>query len=136
VKRDFLRQNKLYKKAVIAKIELENSKYNFDLALSELNQYKKQQSNKWQSELTKNSYKEKELHSTLLQYQEEQQNYVITASISGTIQNLTGIGIGSFISSGFSIAEISPDTDLIAECYISPSDIGLLKKLRMKLNFK
>ena len=63
-----------------------------------------------------------------MQYKNEQRNYIITAPISGTIQNIKGFEAGNFISSGAPIAEISPDTDLIAECYITPSDIGLLKK--------
>lgn len=124
---DYLRQKKLFEKEVIAKMELENNKYNFDLMSNELSHFQKQQFNNWQSELTKQSNKEKELQSRLLQFEEEQNNYVITAAISGTIQNLSGVSVGSFINPGSPIAEISPETDLIAECYISPSDIGLLK---------
>lgn len=39
-----------------------------------------------------------------------------------------GIEQGSFLQSGFQLAEISPKTTLIIECYISPKDIGLLRK--------
>ena len=124
--RDFKRQKKLYNKNVIAKVEYENSKYNLDLASSELNHYKKQQRNQWQTELTQQINKSNELQSTFLQYQEEQNNYTITASISGTIQNLIGLEVGNFVTASKPIAEISPDTDLIAECYIKPADIGLL----------
>jgi len=124
---DYLRQKKLFNKEVIAKIELENSRYNYDLILNEMSHFQKQQFNNWQSELTNYSNKGKELQSRSLQLVEEQNNYIITASTSGSIQNLSGVDIGSFVNSGSSIAEISPDTDLIAECYISPSDIGLLK---------
>ena len=127
-KKDFIRQQKLYKKEVIAKVEFENSKYNFELALNELNHFKKQQSNQWQAELTQQNNRSNELKSSILQFNDEQRNYIITASIKGTIQNLKGLESGNFISSGTVIAEISPDTDLIAECYINPSDIGLLKQ--------
>ena len=126
-RRDYNRQQKLYKKEVIAKVEYENSRYNLNLALNGLNQFKEQQRNQWQAELTSQNNKSKELNSTLSQYKNEQENHIITASISGTIQNLRGLESGNFVSTGTVIAEISPDTDLIAECYISPSDIGLLK---------
>jgi membrane fusion protein, peptide pheromone/bacteriocin exporter len=126
-KRDFIRQQKLFKKEVIAKVEYENSKYNLDLALNGLNHFKEQQRNQWQSELTQQNNKLKELRSNLSQYKNEQENYIIKASINGTIQNVKGLEIGNFITSGTSIAEISPDTDLIVECYVLPSDIGLLK---------
>jgi len=127
-KKDFIRQQKLYKKEVIARVALENSKYNFELALNKLNHFEKQQRNQWQSELTQQNNKSEELKSSISQFQNEQKNYIITASVSGTIQNIKGFEAGNFISSGTPIAEISPDTDLIAECYINPSDIGLLKK--------
>ena len=127
-KKDFIRQQKLYKKEVIAKVALENSKYNFELAANKLNHYEKQQRNQWQSLLTQQNNKSKELKSSITQYKNEQKNYIITAPISGTIQNIKGFETGNFVRSGTAIAEISPDTDLIAECYINPSDIGLLKK--------
>ncbi len=136
-KRDFNRQQKLYKKEVIAKVEYENSRYNLDLTLNSLNHFKEQQRNQWQAELTQQDNKSKELKSALSQYKNEQENHIITASISGTIQNIKGFEVGNFITSGTSIAEISPDTELIAECYISPSDIGLLKidsKVKYQIN--
>ena len=48
---------------------------------------------------------------------------------------MKGIEKGSFIPSGTQLAEISPKSDLIVECFISPSDIGLLKK-ENKVNFQ
>ncbi len=126
-KRDYYRQRKLYEKDVIAKVEYENSKYNLDLTLSDLNHAKEQQGTQWQSELTRQNNLSKELLSRLSQYKNEQENHIIRASINGTIQNVMGLESGNFISSGTTIAEISPDTKLIAECYVSPSDIGLLK---------
>tara|TARA_R110002073_G_scaffold220418_1_gene380525 strand:+ start:5418 stop:6566 length:1149 start_codon:yes stop_codon:yes gene_type:complete len=126
-KSDFERQDKLFKKNVTAKVEHENSKYHLDLSLNDLLYYKKEQRHQWQSELTQQNNKVKELKSTLLQYKEDQNNYFIKAPIKGTIQNLIGLEIGNFISAGSPIAEISPNTSLIAECYMNPSDIGLLR---------
>jgi len=134
-RRDFIRQKKLYRKGVIAKVEYENNKYNFDLASSVFKHFKKQQSNLWQSELTQQNRKLLELESSLLQNKEEQKNFIITATIGGTIQNIKGLETGNFITASTTIAEISPETDLIAECYISPSDIGLLK-VNSKVKFQ
>jgi len=127
-KKDFIRQQKLYRKEVIAKVEFENTKYNFELALNELNHFKKQKRNQWRLELTEKNNKSKELKSSISQIKNQQQNHIIIAPIKGTIQNMKGIEAGNFITSGTIIAEISPDTDLIVECYINPADIGLLKK--------
>lgn len=60
---------------------------------------------------------------------------MIKAPISGTLLNTKAIEKGNFIQSGIQLAEISPLSDLIAECYISPADIGLLKK-ESKVNFQ
>ena len=49
--------------------------------------------------------------------------------------NVIGIQEGSLISAGVPIAEISPDGNLIVECYISPSDIGLLN-IKNQVNFQ
>jgi HlyD family secretion protein len=125
--RDYLRQQKLFKKGVIAKVEFENNQYNLNLAKNELDYFKKQQRNQWQTELTQQKNSTNELKSSLLQSHEEQNNYVIIAPVNGTIQNLAGLNAESFITAGTVLAEISPDTDLIVECYVSPNDIGLLK---------
>jgi HlyD family secretion protein len=127
-KRDFVRQDKLFKKEVISMVEHENSKYNLDLAVNELNQFKKQQINQWQTELTQFKEQIKEVESNLIQLKKEGDNYIIKAPISGNIQNLIGLEKGSFLNGGAPIAEISPETNLIAECFVLPSDIGLLKE--------
>ncbi|WP_343331006.1 HlyD family efflux transporter periplasmic adaptor subunit [Polaribacter staleyi] len=46
--------------------------------------------------------------------------------MNGTLINIIGIQEGSFINAGIPLAEISPDSNLIAECYVSPIDIGLI----------
>jgi HlyD family secretion protein len=127
-KKDFTRQDKLYKKEVIAKVEHENSKYAYDLTINDLSNFKKQQKLRWQAELTQLENSIKEFDSNILQTTEENQNYIITAPITGTIQKLIGLEKGSFLSAGKPIAEISPKTDLIAECYVTPQDIGLINK--------
>jgi len=40
-----------------------------------------------------------------------------------------------FINQGMELGEISPDSNLIVECYISPNDIGLLDKNKL-VNFQ
>lgn len=52
---------------------------------------------------------------------------MLTAPISGTLINVIGVQQGSLISAGIPLAEISSDSNLIAECYVSPIDIGLIK---------
>ncbi len=126
LKIDFERNQKLYEKGVIAKVEFEDITLEHDLAKNQLYQYKKQQLNSWQARLTELEATLQELESETSITTSSNDNFVLTAPISGTLINVSGMDKGSFVSAGTTLAEITPDTDLIAECYVSPSDIGLL----------
>lgn len=135
IKEDYNRSQKLFDKGVIAKLELNNSKLAYDLSLNAIHQYKKQQNSSWQTELVNQQNQLKELENNQVQLQETNNLSVIKAPVSGTLLNVKGIEKGSFIENGIQLAEISPKSDLIVECYISPTDIGLLKK-QNKVNFQ
>lgn len=134
-KQDFERNTLLYEKEVIAKVEFENTKLEYDLALSKINQLKQQQRNTWQANLTEYKNSLLELESTNNQLQENISQFVVTAPITGILINAMGLEIGSFLSSGQTIVDISPDTNLLVECFVSPQDIGLLK-LNNQANFQ
>lgn len=134
-KEDFKRSQKLFDRGVIAKVELNNSKLEYDLSLNAIYQYKKQQYSSWQAELVNKQNQLKELENNRVQLEETNNLSVIKAPVSGTLLNVRGIEKGSFIQNGIQLAEISPKSDLIVECYINPIDIGLLKK-ENKVNFQ
>jgi len=60
----------------------------------------------------------------------EEQNKLFTlrAPVNGSVQSLAGIQAGSYVFANQKIAEISPNAQLIALCYIKPTDIGLIRK--------
>ncbi len=130
-KKNYLRNQKLYAKGVISKVEYEDSAFEHQLALSSLKQYQKQQKNNWQTKITDYNKFIDELKSSLSQSQQQKRELVITAPIDGVLKNVMGIESGSLISGGIKLAEISPETELIAECYISPTDIGLISENRL-----
>ena len=135
LKDDYKRNQQLFKKGVIAKVELNNNQLEYDLALNAIYQYKKQQVSNWQSQLVDYQNQLKELENNHTQLQESTNLSIVKAPVSGTLLNVKGIEKGSFIPSGTQLAEISPKSDLIVECFISPTDIGLLKK-ENKVNFQ
>jgi HlyD family secretion protein len=128
IKRDYNRNEKLFEKGVIARVALDTNKLEYDLALNAIHQYKKQQHSSWQGQLVKAENQLKQLENNHAQLEESSSLSVIKAPVSGTLLNIKGIEKGSFIQSGFQLAEISPKAALIVECYISPADIGLLTK--------
>lgn len=125
-KKDYLRNKSLFEKGVIAAVEFENYKFDYDLIINAIAQLKKQQQNTWQADLTGKIQELKELKNNYELQDEDREHYIITAPINGTLMNVIGIEEGSLINAGKLLAEISPDGDLIAECYVSPIDIGLI----------
>ncbi len=135
LKIDFDRNHKLLDKGVIAKAEFENIKLEYDLALNAFNQFKKQQFNTWESSLTALKNELEITQNKNSQYLQSKNEHIVTAPVTGSIVNPMGIERGSIVTSGALLAEISPDTRLLAECYVSPLDIGLIDKSK-PINFQ
>lgn len=135
LKRDFERNKKLFQKGVIAMVAYENSKFNYDLAIHDLDQLKQQQGNQWEASLDEYKKQLSELKSTQEQLQDSKNKLVIPAPVSGILLNVKGMDTGSFINAGEGFAEISPNTDLLVECYVNTMDIGLLR-LKDTANFQ
>jgi multidrug resistance efflux pump len=59
--------------------------------------------------------------------QNPRSNNAVVANISGTGYITEGLQVGSNIQGGQKIAEIIPDSGLLAVCYVSPKDIAYVK---------
>lgn len=115
IQRNFSRFDKLYKNKVIAPAEYDKYDYQRRAAESEISLLKEQQITQWQADYNKLSMQV----NTMLQ--------VVKAPVSGYVQQLKGLQRGSVVSPGEVLGEISPDSGMVAETYILPKDIGLLK---------
>lgn len=135
LKVDLERNSKLLSKGVIAQVEFDNTKLEFDLATNALHQYQKTAINTWQANLTEQENLLLDLENTIDQVLNNKKNYVITAPINGTLINTSSLNKGSFVNAGVLLGEITPDTELIVECYVSPKDIGLINENK-KVNFQ
>lgn len=127
-KNEFTRTKSAFIEGVASKQEYDRALFDYNIADTALKTIKEEQKSTWQ---TKNRQVEVEINNlkgNIDQITEEKKNYIITAPISGTIVNYTGIQQGSFINGGQKIADISPDNYLIVESMVSPSDIGFIKK--------
>jgi HlyD family secretion protein len=70
----------------------------------------------------------------LKQCSEDLTNRIIVAPIDGEIIQSSDIQAGSIVSPGQKIAEISPEGELIATCFVRPADIGLIhEKQKVKI---
>lgn len=122
------RYNTLYENAAITLSENEKFKFEYDKAVSDqsllVNRYKSQ------CELEASGYRRElsELLSREAEIDEQNKLFTLRAPVKGSVQNLVGIQAGSWVFANQKIAEISPDAQLIALCYVKPSDIGLIRK--------
>lgn len=125
---NFDRNKGLYDKSIIAKVEYEKYEYELILANVVLKSYISEQKSNWENQKRDLEERMKNLNGSIEKIRVEENNYVITAPISGTIENFSGLQTGSFLNAGQTVLNISAVDHLIVESMVSPSDIGLIYK--------
>lgn len=68
---------------------------------------------------------------------EERTLAIIRAPVTGTVQGLVGLAQGTYVLPGQLLGYISPDDRLLAEAYVLPRDIGLVRtgqRVRMQID--
>jgi multidrug resistance efflux pump len=129
------RNKQLHDKGVIAKAEFEKYSFDYTYAQQAISGLEKNQRSLWQNQKRELEEQLKNLKGTLQKINVESKNYVITAPLSGTIENFSGIQTGSFLNASQAIATISAVDQLIVESTVSPNDIGLIQK-KQKVKFQ
>ncbi len=81
---------------------------------------------RWQTALTSLRTDLQDLASQQAQVAEQRAAYTITAPASGTVELVASLSPGSPVQEGELLAVISPRSDLVAQVYVAPRDIGLL----------
>ncbi|HEX7869081.1 MAG TPA: HlyD family efflux transporter periplasmic adaptor subunit [Chryseobacterium sp.] len=134
---NFNRNKGLYDKSIIAKVEFEKYEYELRSANEALKSYISEQKVAWENQKRDLEERIKNLNGSIEKIKVEENNYVITAPISGTIENFSGLQIGSFLNATQSIVTISAIDHLIVESMVSPNDIGLIhsnQKVKFQLD--
>ncbi|MCL9805868.1 HlyD family secretion protein [Flavobacterium amniphilum] len=124
---EYNRQKQLYEKDVIATAEFDKYKHQLTTAKQALSILDKSQKAQWQNRCRELQEKSKNLSGTLNKIDTEAESYFVVAPVTGTIENFSGIQIGSFLNASQPVATISPIDNLIVECTVSPDDVGLIK---------
>lgn len=127
MERIYSRYLMLYNKRAVTLAEFEQHKFNFEQASSDQQIVNKKFKNQWQIEASQYQNELIELQGQKTQLDEQIKQYQLYATLSGFVQNLTGVQKGSYVYANQKIGEINPDSTLIAYCYVKPSDIGLIK---------
>src|SRR5450759_2221443 len=120
------RNELLYNQEIIPEIDYENSLFVLNSEKDNLNQVLLYQKSLWQSDLAMRRNEAVKLIADFEQCTEELTNRIVLVPTSGEIIQSSDIQTGSIVSPGQKIAEISPDGELVATCFVKPADIGLI----------
>ncbi|GIM52123.1 hypothetical protein CAPN004_11530 [Capnocytophaga cynodegmi] len=124
--KDLDRTNLLHNQGVIPQSEYDKVFHHHQGLQNQIANIKQQQQAQWQSQKIEIERQLRTLNSEIIRINQEQKNYTIVSPISGRLTNFSGVQEGNFIVQGQNIGEISPDISLIAECSVSPKDIGFI----------
>ena len=128
------RNELLYNQEIIPETDYENSLFVLSSEKDNLNQILLYQKSIWQSDLALRRNEGVKMLADLEQFTEELNNRMVLAPTDGEIIQSSDIQTGSIVSPGQKIAEISPDGELIATCFVKPADIGLIhEKQQVKI---
>ncbi|SMO62317.1 HlyD family secretion protein [Solitalea koreensis] len=126
-KRTYDRYKYLSDNKAITAAEFEKYEFELQNAQNAVQLLYETQNAQCQTELTNLRRQFQDLNAKQKMFNKEKELYVVKAPMNGTIQQLKGLQSGSFITSGDVIAQISPDTTVMAEVFLLSKDVGLLK---------
>jgi len=112
---------------VIAPKEMFDKQIEHEKLISNIKATREQQIAAWQQELLKYQLEKSQLENANQLLNEDNNFYSIKAPVGGVLQNFNKYYKGSLVQPGEALAIISPEAELIAECYINTRDVGLLK---------
>lgn len=125
---EYLLAEKLFNKGITPKHDFEKIAHQYQYEKNRYCSIQAQQFTLWQEKMKETIQSLSELASRIVQLKKEKEQYCLTAPITGTITGYTGIKAGNFVVPNQLIARISPEDDLLVECFVTPSDIGLIEQ--------
>lgn len=125
--RDLDMYKKLFADKVVAEKELRDKQYDYDRSVTLYRSAVQQQRSAWAEELSRYRLESNRLQADAEQLEKQKEWNLIKAPVSGTIQQFNGKYPGGYLQTGEMIGIISPDSNLVAECLVSPKDIAYLK---------
>jgi HlyD family secretion protein len=126
---------RLYDEKIISKREYDSKIYELTKLRAEYESIFQRQRSQWQADLSQFRNEARRANAEQQKITQQKQFYEIKAPVGGTVQQTIGKYEGSLVQAGETLLVISPDSNLLAECYVSPKDIGLLR-VGMPVNFQ
>jgi HlyD family secretion protein len=131
------REKKLFDKGITAAVEFEKYEADYENVQLTINTFMRGQRAQWQSDKISYENELSDIETKLAQIAIQDAETVVISTIDGVIQHIENIHNGSYVHIGQKLIEIAPDGDLLAECYVTSGDIGMLVKnlpVRMQID--
>ncbi len=125
---DFERTTKLYEEGVLPLTDFQEDSFKLQDARNELTTFRASTKARWESERRNYILAIHDLETRIESLKQQLNQYVLTAPFDGSVIGYSSVMAGHVLNENQHIAFISPQEKLIAECYISPSDIGFIRK--------
>jgi HlyD family secretion protein len=125
---DHERNELLYRQEIIPAVEYEKSLYDYTQEQKALDRILISQKSIWQADLMSRRTEAGSLSAEVKRLREELNNRIVTAPLAGEIIQSSDLQTGTMLLGNQKIAELSPGGELIAVCFVSPKDIGMLKR--------
>ena len=112
---------------VIAPKEMFDKQIEHEKLLANIRATQEQQIAIWQQQLATYQLEKSQYQNANQQLNEDSSFYSIKAPVNGVLQSFNKFYPGSLVQAGETLAIISPQAQLVAECYVNTRDVGLLK---------
>lgn len=127
-KRDFDRNKRLFDDRVIAQVEFEGYQFEVNRLEKELQIVKESQWSQWAAERQTLLVEKNELSGQLASIQAEASKNYILAPLAGVLTSSKGFYKGGYVLPNQELVSISPTDSIIVMAYLSPADIGFIRK--------
>lgn len=125
----------LMKSKVITTKEFFDIQVQYDKAAANYKAFEREQQSNWQQDLARYSLELSQFREELNQVNTDASYYLVKAPVGGTLQGINNRYTGGLVQPNETLCTISPGGNLLAECYVSAKDIGLLK-IKQQVRFQ
>lgn len=117
----------LFNEKVISKKEYFDAQITQEKSDASYHAFQKEQQTLWQQDMTRYKQELTQYENDLAEVFNSSRYYSVKAPVTGSLQGISTHYAGSMLQANETLCTISPNGNLIAECYVSSVDAGLIK---------
>ena len=108
-------------------VEVDAKRYEFRRIQAQRALLLQEARNRWADALSSAQAQERHLGAQREQLVQARALHEVRSPVRGSLEEVVSLSPGSFVRAGTRLAVVSPDTDLVAEVLVPPSDMGFIR---------